>query len=70
MKFIVAVHPGITAPLMLAQQAATFDQFSEGRLIINIVPVTAIKCRPTASSWRTMSAMDLPTNTGLRSNNS
>lgn len=37
MKFIVAVHPGITAPLMLAQQAATFDQFSNGRLIINIV---------------------------------
>jgi alkanesulfonate monooxygenase len=37
MKFIVAVHPGITAPLMLAQQAATFDQFSGGRLIINIV---------------------------------
>jgi alkanesulfonate monooxygenase len=37
MKFIVAVHPGIIAPLMLAQQAATFDQFSDGRLIINIV---------------------------------
>lgn len=36
-RFIVAVHPGITAPLMLAQQASTFDQFSGGRLIINIV---------------------------------
>ncbi len=37
MKFIIAVHPGIVAPLMLAQKAATFDQFSNGRLIINIV---------------------------------
>ncbi len=37
MKFIVAVHPGIVAPLMLAQKAATFDQFSNGRLIINMV---------------------------------
>jgi alkanesulfonate monooxygenase len=30
MKFIVAQHPGITSPLMLAQQAATFDRFSNG----------------------------------------
>jgi alkanesulfonate monooxygenase len=37
MKFIIAVHPGIVAPLMLAQKAATFDQFSNGRLIINMV---------------------------------
>jgi alkanesulfonate monooxygenase len=37
MKFIIAVHPGIVAPLMLAQKAATFDQFSNGRLIINII---------------------------------
>lgn len=37
MKFIIAVHPGIVAPLMLAQKAATFDQFSDGRLILNMV---------------------------------
>ncbi|OYU87685.1 MAG: alkanesulfonate monooxygenase [Bradyrhizobiaceae bacterium PARB1] len=37
MKFIIAVHPGIVAPLMLAQKAATFDQFSNGRLILNMV---------------------------------
>ena len=37
MKFIIAVHPGIVAPLMLAQKAATFDQFSGGRLILNMV---------------------------------
>lgn len=37
MKFIVAQHPGRTSPMVMAQQAATFDQFSEGRLIVNIV---------------------------------
>jgi alkanesulfonate monooxygenase len=37
MKFIIAVHSGIVAPTMLAQMAATFDQFSNGRLILNIV---------------------------------
>lgn len=37
MKFIIAQHPGTLSPMLLAQQAATFDQFSKGRLIINIV---------------------------------
>lgn len=37
MKFIVAIHPGIIAPAMLAQKTATFDQFSKGRLIINVI---------------------------------
>lgn len=37
LKFIIAVHPGLTTPLMLAQQAATFDQFSKGRLILNVI---------------------------------
>jgi alkanesulfonate monooxygenase len=37
MKFIIAVHPGIVAPAMLAQKAATFDQFSKGRLIVNVI---------------------------------
>jgi alkanesulfonate monooxygenase len=37
MKFIIAVHPGLVAPTLLAQKAATFDQFSNGRLVINVV---------------------------------
>ncbi|HVW29592.1 MAG TPA: LLM class flavin-dependent oxidoreductase [Polyangiaceae bacterium] len=37
MKFIIAQHPGQTSPLLMAQKAATFDQLSSGRLIINIV---------------------------------
>ena len=37
MKFIIAVHPGLVAPTLLAQKAATFDQFSKGRLEINVV---------------------------------
>ncbi len=37
MKFIIAQHPGQTSPLLMAQKAATFDQLSNGRLIINVV---------------------------------
>jgi len=37
MKFIIAQHPGQTSPLVMAQKAATFDQLSSGRLIINVV---------------------------------
>ena len=37
LKFIVAQYAGVTAPLWLAQQAATLDQYSNGRLIINII---------------------------------
>jgi alkanesulfonate monooxygenase len=37
MKFIIAVHPGIVAPMMLAQKSVTFDQFSQGRLILNVI---------------------------------
>jgi alkanesulfonate monooxygenase len=37
MKFIIAQHPGQTSPLVMAQKAATFDQLSNGRLIINVV---------------------------------
>jgi alkanesulfonate monooxygenase len=37
MKFIVAVRPGIIAPAMMAQISATFDQFSQGRLLVNII---------------------------------
>ena len=37
LKFIIAVHPGLMTPLMLAQKTATFDQFSKGRLILNVI---------------------------------
>src|SRR5687768_7235770 len=37
MKFIVAQYAGIIEPLWLAQMAASVDQISNGRLIINII---------------------------------
>ena len=37
MKFIVAQYAGVIAPLWLAQMAASVDQFSNGRLVINII---------------------------------
>jgi alkanesulfonate monooxygenase len=37
MRFLVAVHPGLVSPTLLAKMSATFDQFSGGRLILNIV---------------------------------
>lgn len=37
MKFLIAVHPGLISPVLLAKMAATFDQFSRGRLLINVV---------------------------------
>jgi alkanesulfonate monooxygenase len=37
LKFLVAFRPGITNPTLAAQQAATFQRITNGRLIINIV---------------------------------
>jgi alkanesulfonate monooxygenase len=37
MKFLLAVHPGLISPTLFAKMAASFDQFSDGRLLINIV---------------------------------
>ena len=37
MKFIIAQHAGVSSPLLLAQQATTFHQYTGGRLIINVV---------------------------------
>jgi len=37
MKFLVAVRPGLISPSLAARMAATFDRFSEGRLLINVV---------------------------------
>ncbi|MDB5572589.1 MAG: hypothetical protein JWN93_3772 [Hyphomicrobiales bacterium] len=37
MKFIVAQYAGVISPLWLAQMAASVDQISNGRLIINVI---------------------------------
>jgi alkanesulfonate monooxygenase len=37
-RFLVAVRPGFISPGLFAQMAATFDQLSQGRLDLNIVP--------------------------------
>ncbi len=37
LKFLLAVHPGLIAPTLLAKMAATFQEFSKGRLLINVV---------------------------------
>jgi alkanesulfonate monooxygenase len=37
LRFLAAFRPGITNPTLAAQQAATFQQMTNGRLLINIV---------------------------------
>jgi alkanesulfonate monooxygenase len=37
MRFLIAVHPPLISPVLAAKMATTFDQFSDGRLILNIV---------------------------------
>jgi alkanesulfonate monooxygenase len=37
MKFLVAVRPGLMSPTLTARMVATFDQMSEGRLLLNVV---------------------------------
>ena len=37
LKFLVALRPSTLSPTVAARQAATFDRFSEGRLLINLV---------------------------------
>jgi len=37
LRFLVAFRPGLLAPSLAARMAATFDRFSNGRLLINIV---------------------------------
>ncbi|MBD2214638.1 LLM class flavin-dependent oxidoreductase [Nostoc linckia FACHB-104] len=41
MRFLIAVHPGLLSPTLFAKMAATFDQFSKGRLLINIINGTS-----------------------------
>jgi alkanesulfonate monooxygenase len=37
LRFLVAFRPGVTNPTLAAQQAATFQRLTDGRLLINIV---------------------------------
>ncbi|WP_339114718.1 LLM class flavin-dependent oxidoreductase [Thioclava sp. GXIMD2076] len=37
LKLLCAVHPGVVAPTLLAKMAATLQEFSEGRTLLNIV---------------------------------
>lgn len=37
LKFLVAFRPGLTPPTLAAQQAATLQRFSDGRVLLNIV---------------------------------
>ncbi len=37
LKFLVAFRPGLTSPLLAAQMAATFQRYSRGRVLLNVV---------------------------------
>jgi alkanesulfonate monooxygenase len=37
LKFLVALRPGVISPTISAHMAATFDRFSNGRLLVNVV---------------------------------
>lgn len=37
LKFLVAFRPGLVPPTLAAQQAATLQRYSEGRLLLNVV---------------------------------
>lgn len=37
MKFLCAIHPGVIAPTLLAKMAATLQEFSGGRTLLNVV---------------------------------
>jgi alkanesulfonate monooxygenase len=37
LRFLVAIRPGIMSPIVAARMASTFDRFSNGRLLINVV---------------------------------
>src|ERR1700759_864573 len=37
LKFLVAFRPGLISPTLSAQMAATFQRYSRGRLLLNVV---------------------------------
>lgn len=46
LRFLIPVYPGLTNPRQLAKQALTFDQYSGGRLLINVVNGQDPQLRP------------------------
>ncbi|MFJ7855958.1 LLM class flavin-dependent oxidoreductase [Peribacillus frigoritolerans] len=37
MKFLIAIHPPLISPVLAAKMTQTFDDFSDGRIILNII---------------------------------
>lgn len=37
LRLLIPIYPGVTPPALLAQQALTFDDYSGGRLLLNLV---------------------------------
>jgi alkanesulfonate monooxygenase len=37
MRFLVAIRPGLMSPTISARMVATFDRYSDGRLLLNVV---------------------------------
>ena len=50
LRFLIAVHPPLISPVPAAKMAVTFDQFSNGRIILNIVNGTSGQLRAFGST--------------------
>ena len=50
LKFLVAFRPGFLSPTLAAQQAATYQRHSGGRLLLNVVTGCRIRCRRSTSA--------------------
>lgn len=37
LRFLIPIYPGLTVPRLLAQQTLTFDEYTGGRLLLNLV---------------------------------
>jgi alkanesulfonate monooxygenase SsuD/methylene tetrahydromethanopterin reductase-like flavin-dependent oxidoreductase (luciferase family) len=53
MRFLIAVYARVTPAKLLAQQALTFDAFTGGRLLMNLINGRDNIMEPTASPHRT-----------------
>jgi len=63
MRFLIAVRPGLISPTLTARMVASFDQLSEGRLLINVVTGgDPVELPATACCSITTSATGSPTN--------
>ena len=69
LKFLVAFRPGFISPTLAAQQAATFQRLSAGRLLLNVVtggespssaPTATSSTRRGATSGRASSSTSSP----------